>query len=87
MFELDKYKISQVKHVKIVEYHFCIELERSLGIEAVVHSASCRMCKAYKVQAIEKEGLECVVSQMTHNDYGVSKWYQPFGKKTARSHS
>ena len=36
---------------------------------------------------IELEGLECVLSHVTHNDYGKSKWYQHVNKNTARSHS
>ena len=39
------------------------------------------------VLLIEIEGLECVVSHVTRNDHGESKWYQHIGKKTARSHS
>ena len=39
------------------------------------------------VHTIEIEGLECVVSHVTRNDHGESKWYQHIGKKTARSHS
>ena len=33
---------------------------------------------------IELEGLECVLSHVTRNDYGKSKWYQHVGKKTAK---
>ena len=39
------------------------------------------------IAPIELEGLECVLSHVTRNDYGKSKWYQHVGKKTARSHS
>ena len=39
------------------------------------------------VSTIELEGLECVLSHVTRNDYGKSKWYQYVGKNTARSHS
>ena len=40
-----------------------------------------------EVLSIELEGLECVLSHMTRNDYGKSKWCQHVGKKTARSRS
>ena len=37
-------------------------------------------------KTIELEGLECVLSHVTRNDYGKSKWYQHVDKKTATSH-
>jgi len=66
--------------------------------QSVVSSVCCRAHHGWarkifhsegsqKAQTIELEGLECVLSHVTRNDYGKSKWYQHVGKKTARSHS
>ena len=63
------------------------KLEQPIPDSVARLSTSLRVVGTMQVLIIELEGLECVLSHVTRNDYGKSKWYQHVGKKTARSHS